>query len=130
MTTLSHTDDTLIVSNPKSWLRQRVAHCKSLVGQNKLVVPGVSPETMGGSRAEAVVKLGIKRSFHEHEAWLNACRGILPLSLTIVASALSKEWRVRQTGKPLVDALMSEEDRWVQCLGSYMQAGFDGQEAS
>jgi len=63
MTTLSATDDVLSMSNPKSWLRQHIQRCKMQVDQHTLVVPGVSPETMGGGRTDAVVKL----SFH--------CRG-------------------------------------------------------
>ncbi len=112
-TTLSQAQDTLIGGNAKVLLKSHVARCRPLVEQNKLTIPGVSPEFAGVSRTGIVVKLGGRCACQEYQAWLRACRGILPLSLVIMATALEKEWQLRQAGSDLVSALMDEGDRWT-----------------
>ncbi len=65
MTTVERAQNTLIASNPRVLLKSHVAHFELLAQNNEPALPGVSPATLGGKRADVVVKLDAKRALGE-----------------------------------------------------------------
>ncbi len=120
MTTLERAQNTLIARNLKALLKSHVAHCKQMAQNNELALPGDSPATVGGKRADVVVTLDEKRALEEYQVWLRARKGILPLSLGMMAMAIEKERRPRRGDSELVNTMMQEGERWVLCLGIYV----------